>query len=372
MNTVGTLVHIPMTCADRYLWTLPMFHANGWTFTWTVTAAGGVHVCLPKMDPRRVFGLVREEHITLLCAAPTVLISLANAPDEVRRGVPSGVRVIAAGAPPAAATIQRIEGELGWSLTQVYGLTETAPFITVCEPRPEHDALSPEDRAVTKARQGVELITSGELEVVDDAGQEVPHDGATLGEILDENVRQVLCHQRADLVQQVREVLGTWRDLLVKLVHRGVLHEFGGGRVHLALLYTHLRIDRVGPDVRSGHDEPADLGRVLHRGVECHAAAERIAHDVGPVQPEVVDKGRDVVGDEPQLDRPVDVGGAAVTLQVDRDDLMVFRQRWKYRPEHLARSEPTVQQHHRPTGPVRLVVEVDAIDLGVLARAHRV
>ena len=184
MNTVGTLVHIPMTCADRYLWTLPMFHANGWTFTWTVTAAGGVHVCLPKIDPRRVFELVRDERITLLCAAPTVLISLANAPEEVRRGVPSGVRVITAGAPPAAATIQRIEGELGWSLTQVYGLTETAPFITVCEPRPEHDALSPEDRAVTKARQGVELITSGELKVVDDDGQEVPHDGTALGEIV--------------------------------------------------------------------------------------------------------------------------------------------------------------------------------------------
>ena len=184
VNTVGTLVHIPLTCADRYLWTLPMFHANGWTFTWTVTAAGAVHVCLPKIDPRRVFELIRDERITLLCAAPTVLISLANAPADIRKGVPRGVRVIAAGAPPAAATIQRIEGEFGWSLTQVYGLTETAPFITVCEPRPEHDALSAEDRAVVKARQGVELITSGELKVVDDAGQEVAHDGATLGEIV--------------------------------------------------------------------------------------------------------------------------------------------------------------------------------------------
>jgi fatty-acyl-CoA synthase len=184
MNTVGTLVHIPMTCADRYLWTLPMFHANGWTFTWTVTAAGAVHVCLPKIDPRRVFELIRDERITLLCAAPTVLISLANAPADVRQDVPRGVRVVTAGAPPAAATIQRMEGELGWSLTQVYGLTETAPFITVCEPRPEHDGLSAEDRAVVKARQGVELITSGELQVVDDAGHEVAHDGATLGEIV--------------------------------------------------------------------------------------------------------------------------------------------------------------------------------------------
>ena len=184
INTVGTLVHIPMTCADRYLWTLPMFHANGWTFTWTVTAAGAVHVCLPKVDPRRVFELIRDERVTLLCAAPTVLIGLANAPADIRQDVPRGVRVVTAGAPPAAATIQRMEGEFGWTLTQVYGLTETAPFIAVCEPRPEHDVLSPEDRAIVKARQGVELITSGELKVVDDAGQEVVHDGATLGEIV--------------------------------------------------------------------------------------------------------------------------------------------------------------------------------------------
>jgi fatty-acyl-CoA synthase len=184
INTVGTLVHVPMTCADRYLWTLPMFHANGWTFTWTVTAAGARHICLPKIEPRRVFELIRDEGVTLLCAAPTVLIGLANAPDDVRRLAPRGVRVITAGAPPAAATIQRIEGELGWSLTQVYGLTETAPFITVCEPRPEHDRLSLEDRAVVKARQGVELITSGELRVVDEEDREVPHDAATLGEIV--------------------------------------------------------------------------------------------------------------------------------------------------------------------------------------------
>src|SRR6185436_11935073 len=103
---------------------------------------------------------------------------------DIRQDVPRGVRVVTAGAPPAAATIQRMEGEFGWTLTQVYGLTETAPFITVCEPRPEHDVLSPEDRAIVEARQGVELITSGELKVVDDAGQEVVHDGATLGEIV--------------------------------------------------------------------------------------------------------------------------------------------------------------------------------------------
>jgi acyl-CoA synthetase (AMP-forming)/AMP-acid ligase II len=92
--------------------------------------------------------------------------------------------VLTAGAPPAAVTIQRLEEGLGWNVTHVYGLTETAPFITVCEPRPEHDALSLQQRAVVKARQGVELITSGELRVVDEAGNEVPRDAATLGEIV--------------------------------------------------------------------------------------------------------------------------------------------------------------------------------------------
>jgi fatty-acyl-CoA synthase len=161
-----------------------MFHANGWTFTWTVTAAGACHVCLPKVDPAAIFALVAREHVTLLCAAPTVLIALANSPADVRAGAPRGVRVLTAGAPPAAATIERMEEELGWEVTQVYGLTETAPFITVCAPLPEHEELSPADRAVLKARQGVELLTSGELRVVDSDGREVPADGQTVGEIV--------------------------------------------------------------------------------------------------------------------------------------------------------------------------------------------
>ena len=184
MNVVGTLIHHPLSCRDRYLWTLPMFHANGWTFVWVLTAVGGAHVCLRQVDPARAFGLIRDEAVTMLCAAPTVLITLANAPPAVRGEVPRGVHVMTAGAPPAAATIQRVEGEFGWELMHVYGLTETAPFITVCEPRPEHDGCTLEERAALKARQGVELVTSGELRVVDDDGNEVPHDGETLGEIV--------------------------------------------------------------------------------------------------------------------------------------------------------------------------------------------
>jgi fatty-acyl-CoA synthase len=184
MNTLGTLAHVHMSAAERYLWTLPMFHCNGWTFVWTVTAVGGAHLCLRRVEPDQVFAQCRKEGVTMMCAAPTVLIRLANAPEEIRRGVRPGVRVLTAGAPPAAATIGRIEGELGWDILHVYGLTETGPFITICEPRPEHTALPAEARATVKARQGVELFSSGELHVVDADGRDVPRDGRTVGEIV--------------------------------------------------------------------------------------------------------------------------------------------------------------------------------------------
>jgi fatty-acyl-CoA synthase len=183
MNVVGTLIHFSMSPQDRYLWTLPMFHANGWTFVWTVTAVGARHVCLHKVEPRTVFTKIANESVTMLCAAPTVLIFLAHVPKELRQEAPRGIRVVTAGAPPAAATIERLESDLGWEVTQAYGLTETAPFISICEPLPEQRTLSTRDRCAIKARQGVELVTSGDLRVVDAHGREVPHDGETMGEI---------------------------------------------------------------------------------------------------------------------------------------------------------------------------------------------
>jgi fatty-acyl-CoA synthase len=184
MNVIGTLVHHHLTPADRYLWTLPMFHANGWTFVWINTARGMANVCLRRVEPKLVFQLIKDEAITMFCAAPTVLIGIANAPAELRAGAPRGVRLFTAGAPPAAATIELVERELGWELTQVYGLTETAPLITFCEPLPEHRGLSVAERAEIKARQGVELVSSGELRVVDQDGAEVLRDGETIGEIV--------------------------------------------------------------------------------------------------------------------------------------------------------------------------------------------
>ena len=111
MNTIGTLLHLPIGVGERYLWTLPMFHANGWTYPWTVTAAAGTHICLRKVDPATIFGLIRDEQVSWLCAAPTVLISLASAPAAVRGEVPSGVRVVAAGAP------RRRPRSSGWKRT---------------------------------------------------------------------------------------------------------------------------------------------------------------------------------------------------------------------------------------------------------------
>ena len=184
VNIVGTLLHHPMTPADRYLWTLPMFHANGWTFVWIVTAVGGRHVCAPNVEPKTVFSLAEQEGVTVLCAAPTVLIMIANAPDDILAKAPSGVRVLTAGAAPAAHTIGRVEDDLGWTVTHVYGLTETAPLISICEIWPEHEGLSTAERARHKARQGVELMTSGELRVIDEEGRDVPRDGETPGEIV--------------------------------------------------------------------------------------------------------------------------------------------------------------------------------------------
>ncbi len=184
MNIMGHLMHTRISAADRYLWVLPMFHANGWCFVWTITAVGGRHVCLPKADPRLIFDTIKREDVTLLCAAPTVLISIANAPEDVRQDAPRGVRVFTAGAPPASATIERVEGELGWEITHVYGLTEVSPIVTISEPRPEHASLNPAVRAVIKSRQGVEYLANAEVRVVDDEGNEVAQDGATMGEII--------------------------------------------------------------------------------------------------------------------------------------------------------------------------------------------
>jgi fatty-acyl-CoA synthase len=260
INVVGTLIHHAVTLADRYLWTLPMFHANGWTFVWTVTAVGATHICLRKVEPVAVFEKIKHESVSMLCAAPTVLISIANGPEELRRETRRGVRILTAGAPPAPATIERIEGELGWVITQAYGLTETSPFITICEPRPEHEALSCAHRSVIKACQGVELLTSGELLVVDEAGCEVPHDGETLGEIV----------VRGNAVMK-----GYYQDTeaTAKVMRGGWFHTGDGAVVH-ANGYAEIR-DRLKDVIISGGENisSVEVEGVLLR----HPAVQEVA-----------------------------------------------------------------------------------------------
>lgn len=260
VNVVGTLIHHAMTLADRYLWTLPMFHANGWTFVWTVTAAGATHICLRKVEPIAVFEKIKQESVSMLCAAPTVLISLANCPEELRREARRGVRILTAGAPPAAATIERVEGELGWVITQAYGLTETSPFITICEPRPEHEGLSCAEKSVIKACQGVELLTSGELLVVDECEREVPHDGETPGEIV----------VRGNAVMK-----GYYQDpeATAKVIRGGWFHTGDGAVVH-PNGYTEIR-DRLKDVIISGGENisSVEVEGVLLR----HPAVQEVA-----------------------------------------------------------------------------------------------
>jgi fatty-acyl-CoA synthase len=249
-----------MTPDERYLWTLPMFHANGWTFVWTMTAAGGTHVCLRKVEPARIFELIDRERVTLMCAAPTVLIGIANAPPELRATARPGVRVLTAGAPPAAATIERIENDLKWEVTHVYGLTETAPFITICEPLAAHALLPPAERAKIKSRQGVELITSGEMIVIDERGNEVPHDGATTGEIV----------VRGNVVME-----GYYNDpdATARAFHGGVFHSGDAAVVHPDG-YVEIR-DRIKDVIISGGENisSVEVEGILLR----HPAVQEVA-----------------------------------------------------------------------------------------------
>jgi fatty-acyl-CoA synthase len=158
-----------------------MFHCNGWSFTWAVTAAGGTHVCLPRVDPGRIWELLEEERVTHLCGAPTVLTSLVHDPGA---GPITGRRVTAAvgGAPPTPALLQRC-ADLGLDITHLYGLTESFGPVVICDWRGEWDQLPASEQAARRARQGVGNIIASGVRVIDSGGRDVPRDGATVGEV---------------------------------------------------------------------------------------------------------------------------------------------------------------------------------------------
>src|SRR5919108_174675 len=183
LNALGEALEVGLNYQSVYLWTLPMFHCNGWCFTWGVTAVGGTHICLRRVDPPEIFRLIRDEGVSHMCGAPTVLISMAASPAAGGQNL-TGLTIVTAGAPPAPQVIRTMEG-LGATIHHVYGLTETYGPHTVCAFQPGWDMLSIEERAALKARQGVPYIVAGMgMRVVDHDMQEVPRDGRTMGEVV--------------------------------------------------------------------------------------------------------------------------------------------------------------------------------------------
>ncbi len=181
LNALSEALHAKLDSRSVYLWTLPMFHCNGWCFTWAVTAVGATHVCLPKVDPPEVWRLLEAEGVTHLNGAPTVLVMLASDPEA--RILERPVQVTTAGAPPPPAVIERTEA-LGFRINHVYGLTETYGPITICEWNSAWDELDAEERSRLKARQGLNMATADPVRVVDGEMRDVPDDGETMGEVV--------------------------------------------------------------------------------------------------------------------------------------------------------------------------------------------
>ena len=184
INAVSNILEWDMPKHAVYLWTLPMFHCNGWCFPWTVAARAGVNVCLRRVDAQGMVELMREHGVTHYCGAPIVHGMLVNAPQALRERIPAGIRAMVAGAAPPASMIEGMES-LGIDLTHVYGLTEVYGPVTVCAKHADWDALDIGRRAELNARQGVRYHLQRAATVLDPQTlRPVPADGRTMGEIM--------------------------------------------------------------------------------------------------------------------------------------------------------------------------------------------
>ncbi|RBY77282.1 acyl-CoA synthetase [Geodermatophilus sp. TF02-6] len=183
LQSLAMAMHTGLGPSSRYLWTLPMFHCDGWCFPWAVSAAGATHVCLPRVDPSRIWHLLRTEGITHFSAAPTVLTMIANAPEAAAGPLDVRVHVQTGGAPPTPTLLARMS-ELNVEVTHLYGLTETYGPLAINQWHPEWGDLPAERQAELKARQGTGNVIADPLRVVTDDGADVPADGQTIGEIV--------------------------------------------------------------------------------------------------------------------------------------------------------------------------------------------
>jgi fatty-acyl-CoA synthase len=184
LNACGNALAFELSPRSVYLWTLPMFHCNGWTYTWAVTLQGGTHVCLRRVEPAAIFAAIAEHGVTHMCAAPVVLTMLIHAPDEQKRRFAHTVKVATGGAAPPSSVIARMEA-MGFAVTHLYGLTECYGPATICLWQPGLDEMPLERKAAFMARQGVAHPTLEEATVLDPGTlAPVPMDGETLGEIM--------------------------------------------------------------------------------------------------------------------------------------------------------------------------------------------
>ena len=184
LNALSNILEWDMPKHAVYLWTLPMFHCNGWCFPWTLAARAGVNVCLRKVEARAIFEAIRAHGVTHYCGAPIVHGLLVNAPSDLKQGLPRGVKAMVAGAAPPASMIEGMEA-LGFDLTHVYGLTEVYGPATVCAAQDGWEKLDIGERARLNARQGVRYHLERDVCVLDAATmQPVPSDGETMGEIM--------------------------------------------------------------------------------------------------------------------------------------------------------------------------------------------
>jgi len=184
LNAVNNILDWSMPKHPVYLWTLPMFHCNGWCFNWTIAAAAGTSVCLRRVEAKAILELIREHRVTHYCGAPIVHSMLLNAPAEMKKGIDHEVHCLVAAAPPPAAVIEGM-GRMGFDITHVYGLTETYGPAAVCAKHPEWSALPLEEQVRRNGRQGVAYLLQEGMTVLDpETMREVPADGETMGEIM--------------------------------------------------------------------------------------------------------------------------------------------------------------------------------------------
>ncbi len=262
LQALAMAMETRLDCDSTLLWTLPMFHCNGWCFTWGATAAGAAHLCLRRLDAGVVWKHLRDSGVTHLNGAPTVLIMLAW--DAGAAKLPRPVRVAVGGAPPTPAILQRM-AELGMEVTHLYGLTETFGPAAICEWRGEWNGLAIVEQAQIKARQGVGNVISQQLRVVDSSGKDVPADATTLGEVALRGNNVMLGYYRDDVATRKAIPDGWFRtgDL-------GVMHADG---------YIELK-DRAKDIIVSGGENIASIE--VERTLCAHPAVMEAAVVAGP------------------------------------------------------------------------------------------